>query len=683
MIYKCKICGGSVTLDSVSRVAVCDYCGTKQVFPRFTDESERRLFESGNNYLQHGEYDKAESVFNQLLSIAPKDAETYWDLVLCKYGVTFVSDSMTGKYVPTCNRTYYESIFDDSNYQKAIEYADVEERNLYQEYANIIHEIQKGILEISRKEKPFDIFISYKETDVNGNRTEDSVKAQKIYEKLTENGYKVFFSRITLENKIGTEYEPYIYAALSSSKVMLTVSSSKDNLEAPWVKNEWNRFLNLRQQDNSKVLIPLYFDISRDELPDEFAIFSAQEISGDENITELVRGIKKLIPLPVMLAEKRKARNKKIKIGVLIASVVIIIGTIAAIPYIKNYIKESQEYEVAIQQLYDGDYAEAAWGFEALDSFKDSEDKKIEAEKSWRNSLATATVMNTEMGGNEYYISTNGEAEILNTNAGITNDDMNTNEHGEVVSIALCPYKGGDTDITKNPYVLYEDGYLMNSADNNNLENDWEDVIQISDGFSNTNVALKSDGTMLVEHPYHADKWIEPINEWNNIESFAYDNRGVILGLQTDGKVKGVFSENMRSQEAESFLNEMSDIKKVYVTCGGVNNDEIYILAINDENNGYEFANGTVSKWDDLDIIDAEMQYLHVTEDINPRLDIYVVNKKHELTKLGDDKVIMNDVVYVDKNSIISRNGNVYKGYIYSNGPEKLEVRSIVRDEWL
>ena len=154
------------------------------------------------------------------------------------YGVTFVCDPRTGKYIPTCNRTHYESILKDRNYLNALRYSSGEKNAFYQESAKTIDEIQKGIISISRKEKPFDIFISYKETDVNGNRTKDSVVAQELYEKLVSEGYKVFFSRITLEDKIGSEYEPYIYAALSSSKVMLTVCSSKDNIEAPWVKNE-------------------------------------------------------------------------------------------------------------------------------------------------------------------------------------------------------------------------------------------------------------------------------------------------------------------------------------------------------------------------------------------------------------------------------------------------------------
>ena len=211
MQYKCKICAGTLTIDTKTRIATCDYCGTKQTLPLFDDDSSKTLYERGNQYLLHNEYDKAEAIFNQLLSVNSSDAEIYWDLVLCKYGVTYAKDPQTGKYIPTCNRTHTDSVFNDANYIKAIELSSEEKSALYKNDAEIIENIQKGILTLSRKEKPFDIFISYKETDENGNRTKDSIAAQNLYEKLTELGYKVFFSRITLESKIGEEYEPYIF----------------------------------------------------------------------------------------------------------------------------------------------------------------------------------------------------------------------------------------------------------------------------------------------------------------------------------------------------------------------------------------------------------------------------------------------------------------------------------------
>ena len=77
---------------------------------------------------------------------------------------------------------------------------------------------KKTSYQFLQKKKPYDIFICYKETDKQGNRTHDSVIAEDIYDKLTSLGFKVFFSKITLENKLGKEYEPYIYSALKTLK---------------------------------------------------------------------------------------------------------------------------------------------------------------------------------------------------------------------------------------------------------------------------------------------------------------------------------------------------------------------------------------------------------------------------------------------------------------------------------
>ena len=29
-VFKCKICGGSLSINENDRIATCDYCGTKQ-----------------------------------------------------------------------------------------------------------------------------------------------------------------------------------------------------------------------------------------------------------------------------------------------------------------------------------------------------------------------------------------------------------------------------------------------------------------------------------------------------------------------------------------------------------------------------------------------------------------------------------------------------------------------------
>ncbi|MEG1158579.1 MAG: toll/interleukin-1 receptor domain-containing protein, partial [Christensenellaceae bacterium] len=361
--FKCKICGGDVIVDRASRIAVCEYCGTKQVLPQFSDDSSKRLYESGHHYLQNGEYDKAEVMFNQLLAINPQDAEICWDLVLCKYGVTFVKDPKTEKYIPTCNRTHYDCILNDKNYQNTLKYSDAGQMEFYRKNAETINNIQKGILTVSKKEKPFDVFISHKETDREGNRTKDSIAAQNLYEKLTENGYKVFFSRITLEDKIGTEYEPYIYAALYSSKIMLTICSSKENIESPWVRNEWSRFLMLRQNNTGKTLIPLYFDMPKSDLPDEFALLSSYDMEVDGFEQELLHGIKKLIPLPIMKAARRKRARK---VAGIVAAVVCATAAIVAAVVLPNYFKVQrlqEQYTTAVAMFQNADYEGASVAF--------------------------------------------------------------------------------------------------------------------------------------------------------------------------------------------------------------------------------------------------------------------------------------------------------------------------------
>ena len=71
------------------------------------------------------------------------------------------------------------------------------------------------------------------------------MKKNELYYELVNEGYKVFFSKITLEGKLGIAYEPYIFAALQSSKVMVVISTKKEYANSPWVKNEWSRFLTL------------------------------------------------------------------------------------------------------------------------------------------------------------------------------------------------------------------------------------------------------------------------------------------------------------------------------------------------------------------------------------------------------------------------------------------------------
>ena len=214
--------------------------------------------------------------------------------MLCRYGIEYVEDPGTHQRIPTVNRAQYTSIFDDDNYKSALQHADSAQKALYEAEAQTINRIQKGILEISQKEEPFDVFICYKETDQNGHRTQDSVLANDLYHQLTQDGFKVFFARITLEDKLGSAYEPYIFAALNSAKVMVVLGTKPEYFNAVWVKNEWSRYLALIKAGAKKTLIPAYRDMDPYDLPDEFSHLQAQDMSKLGFMQDLIRGIQKI-----------------------------------------------------------------------------------------------------------------------------------------------------------------------------------------------------------------------------------------------------------------------------------------------------------------------------------------------------------------------------------------------------
>ncbi len=294
-VLKCKMCGGDLNVTETDAVIQCEYCGTRQTVPTADNEKKLNLFNRANRLRMASEFDKAAGIYENIIAEFPEEAEAYWGLCLCNYGIEYVDDPATAKKIPTCHRASFESLQKDENFGLALEYADVVAQKLYRDEAREIDRIMSEILAVSKNEKPYDVFICYKETDDKGQRTPDSVLAQDIYDALTAKGLKVFFSRITLEDKLGMQYEPYIFAALNSAKVMLSIGTKYEYFHAVWVKNEWSRFLKLMAKDKSKVLIPCFKDIDAYDMPDEFKGLQAQDLGKLGAVQDIVRGVEKIV----------------------------------------------------------------------------------------------------------------------------------------------------------------------------------------------------------------------------------------------------------------------------------------------------------------------------------------------------------------------------------------------------
>ncbi|MBD5523835.1 MAG: TIR domain-containing protein [Lachnospiraceae bacterium] len=375
----CKMCGGDLEIKEGMTTVRCPYCGTNQTLPKFDDEKRLRLYDRANHYRRSNDYDKAMAMYEHILEEDQTDSEAYWGIVLCRYGIEYVDDPATHKKIPTVNRAQYTSILADEDYKAALRYADVVQAGIYEQEARVIDTIQRGILQVSQRETPYDIFICCKETDENGNRTRDSVLADELYYQLIRNNFKVFFARITLQDKPGAAYEPYIFAALHSARAMIVVGTSPENIQAAWVKNEWSRYLSLIKHGEKKVLIPAYRDMDPYDLPKEFSHLQALDMSRLGFVQDLIYGVNKIfgddtrngireiasrnaeftmaqqetkIPIPIEQKKRKKEEKTRGKqIGIALG--IILVSIIALVDVVNNYKQLRASYKKNLAPLID------------------------------------------------------------------------------------------------------------------------------------------------------------------------------------------------------------------------------------------------------------------------------------------------------------------------------------------
>ena len=305
------MCGGNVVpADGVS-CGTCDACGGTMTLPRVSDERRANLFNRANHLRRLCEFDKAVSAYEAILGEDNTESEAHWGVVLSRYGIEYVEDPGSGERIPTCHRVQVESVLLDADYLMALEHAsDAGAREYYQEQGRRIAETQRDILAVSAQEASYDVFVCYKESTEGGSRTPDSVLAQEIHQHLTEKGVRVFYARISLEEHAGQKYEPYIYGALTSARVMVVVGTKAEHFTAVWVRNEWSRFLQLRRKDRGKVLIPCYKGMDAYELPQELAELQSQDMGRLGFMQDLVRGVEKVLGRDrAKPAEKASASN--------------------------------------------------------------------------------------------------------------------------------------------------------------------------------------------------------------------------------------------------------------------------------------------------------------------------------------------------------------------------------------
>lgn len=116
----------------------------------------------------------------------------------------------------------------------------------------------------------YDVFISFKSTDDNGQESRDSLMAESLYFALQRKGYNPFFSKHSINNVGRSDYITLINEAIEQAKIFVAVGTSRKNLTSRWVKREISMFSALMMQAEEGALTLLTYrspDFPVSELP--------------------------------------------------------------------------------------------------------------------------------------------------------------------------------------------------------------------------------------------------------------------------------------------------------------------------------------------------------------------------------------------------------------------------------
>lgn len=294
-VLKCKICSTQIPIQNKKDFVTCTHCGTAVTIPEWTDDSQADLYNSAAYYRQNGEFEKAAKIYETILIDQETAAEAHWGLLLCQLGIQYMEDVKKRKWIPICHRPQPGTLLKEPRYLATLQYAKGYARTLYMREAVQLDKIQQEILETAKTEEPYDLYLCCKGRDENGRRTKDSLLAERIYDELLKRKYRVFFAQMTLEKKQAGEFQPYLYAALHSARILVAVGTKPEHFQAAWFKNEWKSYLNLMREDGKKLLIPVYRDMDPHELPEELMGLQAQDVGKNGILQEVICGIENVL----------------------------------------------------------------------------------------------------------------------------------------------------------------------------------------------------------------------------------------------------------------------------------------------------------------------------------------------------------------------------------------------------
>lgn len=248
--FICRMCGALLELPDMARTCKCKSCGVLQSVPFLDSEDKSEACKNAERLRREGHYDKALELLNGLIRLSPADADLYWAVVLCRYGVSFSENKLTVENAPA------KSLLSDEDYKTALKFANETQRTIMESAAAKIDEIRRKSAANLLAGNNCDIILCCKHDDLRAG----------ISAKLTAAGY-IVCDDFHNEN------------LLNSAKAILVVRESPEdfhyasNADDPQTLphgNSYNACVDVdKLLSSGKAVIPVYRGLSPENLPAE------------------------------------------------------------------------------------------------------------------------------------------------------------------------------------------------------------------------------------------------------------------------------------------------------------------------------------------------------------------------------------------------------------------------------
>lgn len=255
----CNVCKGKLNEAGFGKYK-CPWCGNEYREQDFlTDEANiiadidtYSLLKKARDSIEL-DYDFSKSLkFSQnVLERDPFSQEANWLALLAENQIIYLQND-SGEYVPSFLQPEKSSV-KRCKYYSAL-------NSQFKADAEKVEKVRLEAVAEYERIKPYDVFISYRQHELDGAETKEAVWARDIYTELKTNPktkhLNVFFDQKCLTGS-NAGWEPHIYSAVHSAKCMIILGSSLKNINSRWVRNEWKRFLAFKSRGEKKDYIVL------------------------------------------------------------------------------------------------------------------------------------------------------------------------------------------------------------------------------------------------------------------------------------------------------------------------------------------------------------------------------------------------------------------------------------------